>query len=173
MGLWSAVPSRNESTVPHPPPAVYDVVGAFSSNWTIWLSAIAWTLPAFVSPVQCMYVGVSTYSGIHSPVTGSIPAEAGPATRSSADSSVARRENFDMGRTALGLDEDRSGIYSPLQPRIPAPHLDSRPMTQRTLTVGLLGFGTVGTGVVRLLQEHADDIAGRLGASLVIGPVAV
>ena len=46
-------------------------------------------------------------------------------------------------------------------------------MTDRTLTVGLLGFGTVGTGVVRLLQEHADDIAGRLGASLVIGPVAV
>ena len=46
-------------------------------------------------------------------------------------------------------------------------------MTTRTLTVGLLGFGTVGTGVVRLLQEHADDIAARLGASLQIGPVAV
>ena len=46
-------------------------------------------------------------------------------------------------------------------------------MTQRTLTVGLLGFGTVGTGVIRLLQEHADDIAARLGARLVVGPVAV
>ncbi len=46
-------------------------------------------------------------------------------------------------------------------------------MTQRTLTVGLLGFGTVGTGVVRLLQEHGDDIASRLGARLAVGPVAV
>ena len=46
-------------------------------------------------------------------------------------------------------------------------------MSERTLTVGLLGFGTVGTGVVRLLQEHADEIAARLGARLAVGPVAV
>ena len=46
-------------------------------------------------------------------------------------------------------------------------------MTTKTLTVGLLGFGTVGTGVVRLLQEHADDIEARLGARLAIGPIAV
>ena len=46
-------------------------------------------------------------------------------------------------------------------------------MTTRTLTVGLLGFGTVGTGVVHLLREHSDDIAARLGANLAIGPVAV
>jgi homoserine dehydrogenase len=46
-------------------------------------------------------------------------------------------------------------------------------MTDRTLTVGLLGFGTVGTGVVRLLREHADEIAARLGANLAVGPVAV
>ena len=45
-------------------------------------------------------------------------------------------------------------------------------MTERTLTVGLLGFGTVGTGVVRLLREHADEIAGRLGANIAVGPVA-
>jgi homoserine dehydrogenase len=43
----------------------------------------------------------------------------------------------------------------------------------RTLTVGLLGCGTVGAGVVRLLTEHADEIAARLGARLVVGPVAV
>ncbi len=42
-----------------------------------------------------------------------------------------------------------------------------------TLTVGLLGCGTVGSGVVRLLREHGDDIAARLGARLVLGPVAV
>jgi homoserine dehydrogenase len=43
----------------------------------------------------------------------------------------------------------------------------------RTLTIGLLGCGTVGSGVVRLLTEHADEITGRLGARLVVGPVAV
>jgi homoserine dehydrogenase len=41
------------------------------------------------------------------------------------------------------------------------------------VTIGLLGCGTVGSGVVRLLTEHADEIAGRLGARLVVGPVAV
>jgi homoserine dehydrogenase len=46
-------------------------------------------------------------------------------------------------------------------------------MSDRTLTVGLLGFGTVGTGVVRLLREHADEINARLGARLAVGPVAV
>ncbi|MBA2318880.1 MAG: homoserine dehydrogenase [Euzebyales bacterium] len=44
---------------------------------------------------------------------------------------------------------------------------------QPTLTVGLLGCGTVGSGVVRLLADHAEDIAARLGARLVLGPVAV
>jgi homoserine dehydrogenase len=43
----------------------------------------------------------------------------------------------------------------------------------RTLTVGLLGCGTVGSGVVRLLREHADQIAGRVGARIELGPVAV
>ena len=59
------------------------------------------------------------------------------------------------------------------QPKAVAHLIHSAAMTSRTLTVGLLGFGTVGTGVIRLLQEHAGDIAARLGASLVVGPVAV
>jgi homoserine dehydrogenase len=46
-------------------------------------------------------------------------------------------------------------------------------MTERTLTVGMLGCGIVGSGVVRLLQDHAGEIAGRLGARLQVGPVAV
>ena len=46
-------------------------------------------------------------------------------------------------------------------------------MSQRSLTVGLLGCGTVGSGVVRLLNEHAGEIATRLGCSLRVGPVAV
>ncbi len=41
------------------------------------------------------------------------------------------------------------------------------------LTVGLLGCGTVGSGVVRLLEEHAGEVEARLGARLVLGPVAV
>ncbi|WP_370327757.1 homoserine dehydrogenase [Euzebya sp.] len=44
---------------------------------------------------------------------------------------------------------------------------------QRALTVGLLGLGVVGSGVVRLLHDHADEIAGRVGARLQVGPVAV
>ncbi|HUH06624.1 MAG TPA: homoserine dehydrogenase [Egibacteraceae bacterium] len=46
-------------------------------------------------------------------------------------------------------------------------------MEEQRLTVGLLGCGNVGSGVVRLLDEHADEIAARLGARLVLGPVAV
>lgn len=41
------------------------------------------------------------------------------------------------------------------------------------LTVGLLGGGTVGSGVVRLLAEHAEEIAIRVGARLEVGPVVV
>ncbi len=43
----------------------------------------------------------------------------------------------------------------------------------RPLVIGLLGHGTVGAGVVRLLREHADQIAARAGTSLTLGPVAV
>jgi homoserine dehydrogenase len=46
-------------------------------------------------------------------------------------------------------------------------------MNERILTVGMLGCGIVGSGVVRLLREHADEIAARLGAQLEVGPVAV
>jgi homoserine dehydrogenase len=46
-------------------------------------------------------------------------------------------------------------------------------MSVRTLTVGLLGCGIVGSGVVRVLQDHGDEIAARLGARLEVGPVAV
>jgi homoserine dehydrogenase len=39
--------------------------------------------------------------------------------------------------------------------------------------VGLLGCGTVGTGVVKLLLSHAEDYAHRLGRSLALRKVAV
>ena len=41
------------------------------------------------------------------------------------------------------------------------------------LTVGLLGLGVVGSGVVRLLREHEAEIAARAGVTLKVGPVAV
>jgi homoserine dehydrogenase len=40
------------------------------------------------------------------------------------------------------------------------------------LGVGLIGFGTIGTGVVKLLQRNADVIAGRLGFPLRLVRVA-
>ncbi|CAN5880813.1 homoserine dehydrogenase [soil metagenome] len=41
------------------------------------------------------------------------------------------------------------------------------------LTVGMLGCGTVGTGVAQLLLTHDDRIAGRVGVPIRLGPVAV
>jgi len=46
-------------------------------------------------------------------------------------------------------------------------------MNDRTLRVGLLGCGTVGTAVARLLSEHRDDIARRAGCRLEVSKVAV
>ena len=46
-------------------------------------------------------------------------------------------------------------------------------MSDRALTVGLLGCGTVGASVARLLDEHRDDIAARAGCRLEIAKVAV
>jgi len=42
----------------------------------------------------------------------------------------------------------------------------------RPVQVGLIGFGTVGSGVVRLLLEHAERFQRRLGAPLVLKKVA-
>src|SRR4051812_15111735 len=46
-------------------------------------------------------------------------------------------------------------------------------MTAKTLNVGLLGCGVVGSDVVRLLHDHAEDIAQRAGAHLNIVGIAV
>jgi homoserine dehydrogenase len=46
-------------------------------------------------------------------------------------------------------------------------------VSERTLRVGLLGCGTVGSAVVRLLEEHRDDIAERAGCRLSVSRVAV
>ncbi len=46
-------------------------------------------------------------------------------------------------------------------------------MNEGTIRVGLLGCGNVGAAVVRLLDEHADDIARRAGCRLEVSRVAV
>jgi homoserine dehydrogenase len=46
-------------------------------------------------------------------------------------------------------------------------------MSERILRVGLLGCGTVGSAVARLLHEHREDIARRAGCRLEIAAVAV
>jgi homoserine dehydrogenase len=43
----------------------------------------------------------------------------------------------------------------------------------RSLRIALLGCGSVGSQVVRLLDEHADDLAARVGTSLELVGVAV
>src|SRR5208337_19690 len=42
----------------------------------------------------------------------------------------------------------------------------------KTVNVGVIGFGTVGAGVVRLLTEQRELLARRLGADLVLAKVA-
>ena len=43
---------------------------------------------------------------------------------------------------------------------------------KKMISIGLIGFGTVGTGVVKLLQQNGDLIAGRLGAELRLKRIA-
>ena len=44
---------------------------------------------------------------------------------------------------------------------------------ERTVRIGLLGSGTVGAAVIRLLHEHGDDVARRAGVRLEVARVAV
>jgi homoserine dehydrogenase len=46
-------------------------------------------------------------------------------------------------------------------------------VSERVLRVGLLGCGTVGSAVVRLLHEHRDDIETRAGCRLDVARIAV
>jgi homoserine dehydrogenase len=46
-------------------------------------------------------------------------------------------------------------------------------MSERVMKVGMLGCGNVGAAVVRLLDEHRDDIARRAGCRLEVAKVAV
>ena len=40
------------------------------------------------------------------------------------------------------------------------------------INVGLIGFGTVGTGLVRILQEHGKLLEQRLGVPMVLKRIA-
>ena len=43
---------------------------------------------------------------------------------------------------------------------------------KRTIRVGLVGCGVVGTGILRLLHDNAETIEGRLGARLEVVAIA-
>ena len=45
-------------------------------------------------------------------------------------------------------------------------------LARKELGVGLIGFGTIGTGVVRILREHSAEISARLGAPLRLAKIA-
>ena len=42
----------------------------------------------------------------------------------------------------------------------------------KPINIGLIGFGTVGTGVARLLTEQRELLARRLGSPLILKKVA-
>ena len=42
----------------------------------------------------------------------------------------------------------------------------------KKISIGLIGFGTIGTGVVKLLQENGDLISERLGAEIHLKRIA-
>lgn len=46
-------------------------------------------------------------------------------------------------------------------------------MSERTIRIGMLGCGTVGAAAIRLLHDHADDIAMRAGCRVQVTRVAV
>jgi homoserine dehydrogenase len=46
-------------------------------------------------------------------------------------------------------------------------------MSERIIRIGMLGCGTVGASTIRLLYEHADDIAMRAGCRVEVARVAV
>ena len=41
----------------------------------------------------------------------------------------------------------------------------------KTFRVGLIGFGTIGTGVIKLLQQNRELLVERLGAQLELARV--
>ncbi|MBU1744488.1 MAG: homoserine dehydrogenase [Proteobacteria bacterium] len=43
---------------------------------------------------------------------------------------------------------------------------------KRVISIGLIGFGTIGTGVIKLLRKNGDIIAGRLGAEIRLRRIA-
>lgn len=42
----------------------------------------------------------------------------------------------------------------------------------KKISIGLIGFGNIGTGVVKLLQQNEKLISGKLGAKLVLKKIA-
>ena len=46
-------------------------------------------------------------------------------------------------------------------------------MVDEPIRVGLMGLGTVGTGVVRLIEEHQEDLVHQTGKPIAIEKILV
>ena len=57
--------------------------------------------------------------------------------------------------------------------KIPADMVRKGVRMEKPITVGLLGSGTVGTGVLRVMQENAYEISQKVGAPVEIKTVLV
>jgi homoserine dehydrogenase len=85
----------------------------------------------------------------------------------------------------LELRFDRFGAFLYFTPPPAMPVTSNRPRRQGTrsrraasaadaapVRVGLIGFGTIGTGVLRVLRQHRAEIAQRVGRPIEIGAIA-
>ena len=43
---------------------------------------------------------------------------------------------------------------------------------KKVISIGLIGFGTIGTGVIKLLRKNGELIAGRLGTEIRLQRIA-
>ena len=102
-----------------------------------------------------------------------LPAQHGPRSRSTGrfgfveEGRLARHSRKSYG------DEDEILMAAWIGGRRRRTGAGRRGMSERTIRIGMLGCGTVGAATIRLLHEHADDIAMRAGCRVEVTRVAV
>src|SRR5699024_3497813 len=72
------------------------------------------------------------------------------------------------GHRPVDLRSDRVSRCGPGRPGV-----ITRPSAPPTIGIALLGAGTVGSAVARILREQADELAARVGARLELVGIAV
>lgn len=72
------------------------------------------------------------------------------------------------GRRGVSVGGIKPGSF-----RAEPPRVSSSPMEKRVMRVGILGFGTVGSGVYRMLQDNAEAIARKIGFGIEVVRIGV